>query len=250
MAFSVKDYYDYLTTTAKDGDIILLIAVPDGGGGYNLRNITKTNWFKLDGDPVDFVGITSPAPGNTPIISIDGTTLLFFEDTDDIFKTVKGIEVQDGVGFMVASLNADGSLGLQGDGAGVQVYIKGTNVNAGDYELPQRESGQTPRLMGLGSSAEEIVTSTGSSEVLTHKGSLNFVEFNPGATVSSLDLELPDPGSADEGTVWVLNNISGNNISGITYTLNGATDGTLPTSLNAGDVKKIYLGGGDTWYEF
>lgn len=249
MDISIKDFYDYLNSTSKDKDIVLLAAVPDGGGGFLLRNITKENFYKIDGNDIDFDSTSAPA-GVTSLIGIDGTTILFFDEPNDLFKSVKTIEVQDATGFMVASINADGSLGLKGDGTGVQVYIKGTNVNSGDYELPQRASGQSPRLMGLGASAEEIVTSTGSSETVTHKGSLNFVEFNPAGVVSSLDIELPDPATLDEGTIWVFNNISGNNISGITYTLNGATNGSLPTDLNAGLVKKIYLGGSNTWYEF
>jgi len=249
MAFSVKDFFSYLTSTSKNKNILYLVAVPDGGGGYLLRNITKEDIFKLDGHGIDFESTSAPA-GVTAMLSIDGTTVLFFDEPNDIFKTVKGFEVQDVIGNPVAALNPDGSITIQGNGVGVEAKIFGSNIaGSGNFELSRRNSTYTPKLMGMTSSVQEIVPVTAGSAAIQHKATYNIVEFNPAGAVTSFDLELSDPATMDEGTIIVLNNISGNSITGITYTLNGATNGSLPTALNSGDVKKIYLGASDTWYE-
>lgn len=237
-----------ITTTQKADDFVFYLT-DLGGGLYRLDRMKRSDFLTIVHDDNGLKFDTSLTPsGILAMFNVDGTNVLFFDEPNDLFRTNKKFEVSNGIG-VACSLSPDGTITVEGSSPLTEANIAGNNVSgSGDFELPRRSNVFDPVLVGLGSSIQEIVTSTGSSEEIFHKGTINFVELNPGAAVTSLDLEITDPNNMDKGSVIHIHNISGNNITGITYTLNGGVNGSLPATINAGEIKSIYLGGGNTWY--
>ncbi len=54
MAFTVKDFWGYADDATQNKDMVLLVAKPDGGGGFNLVNMTKEEFFALTGQSIDY----------------------------------------------------------------------------------------------------------------------------------------------------------------------------------------------------
>ena len=232
------------TTGAADDYIFLLVDL--GGGNYRLDRIKREDYFKLaPSESIDLDGFTF---NNNTVISINGTPALIYGDVETAFKTNQiAFEVQDGIGFLLAGLMADGSIGLLGNGVGSEVFIKGTNRGASDVFLP-KAPGVDGTLIGMGTSVQELVPVNSASDEVTRVGNKVPVLLSPAGAINPYDIELDVASDWDPGTEIIFHNPTGNNITGLTWTLNGSTNGSLPTSINAGTTARIMLFG-TTWYE-
>lgn len=232
-----------VTTGDPNGFIFFL--TPIGGGNFRLDRIERTNFFKLAAtESIDLVGTVSNL--NT-LVSIDGVGTVIYDSVISALKQTISYEIQDGSGFMVASINADGTLGLQGSSTGQEIFISGANRASGDQFLPSQPSSDG-KFIGMGTSVQELVPVNSASDAVLIRGNKLPVLLSPAGAINPYDIELSAPANFDDGTEIIFHNPTGNNITGLTWTLNGATNGSLPTSINGGTTSRIMLFG-TTWYE-
>lgn len=104
--FSVKNFWGYTDDDSQNKELLMLMAKPDGGGGYNLINMTKEEFFALTGQSIDFtIGSTGD------VITFDGDTykLLYAAGGNLLFKGTSFGVSSNGTSNVV-QMNATGTL--------------------------------------------------------------------------------------------------------------------------------------------
>ena len=95
MAFTVKDWTAYTDNNTTEKDVVLLMALPDGVGGFDLINMTKEEFFNIasdmviqfnqsSGEMINFSQADSTSMNyiaGAKILSIIGTSNLIFAET-------------------------------------------------------------------------------------------------------------------------------------------------------------------------
>lgn len=244
-AFTVIPGSSLPTITVGDSDGFVFILTPLGGGNFRLDKISRNDFLTL--------GITEAInfkenPDNVAVMfEIEGVGRFFYDDTSgaDFVKTdLKAIELQDAIGFMLASLDENG-IGLAGNIPALDVYIRGQRVtNNVEFYLPESANNSDANIIAADNLGQSIVPTLGSSAAFLARSAHSFVTLNPSAGISGNTFNLPDANEIYNGWKITVGNISANPITSITWSTPNATPHSFPSSISANTcVEFVYFSG-------
>jgi len=145
MAFTVKDYWAYTTSNNTDKDFLMLLALPDGGGGYNLRNITKEDFLVIPDDMTltfeQIAGslITLDTTNSVTLNYVAAAQLVYFENLLNLGLSQSGnnnevgLILQGGKGILSAG-RSTGVIGV------LRLYSTGGDLMDLESEMTSDES--------------------------------------------------------------------------------------------------------------
>lgn len=220
---TLKEFYTFVIDNSQNKDSLILYAKPDGGGGYTLQNITKENWFKLTGHPLDF-----NVAGSTDIITFSnsggGYKLVYIGvgASSVLMGTMPEFGIGDGATF-AASLRKTGSIGALA-----------LSHPLGDIALTARDLNPLLKVAAIANA--EAVTS------LESKYSYLKLVVD-GGTIATGEIDFPESASnADifkfyvEGTITALT-LDAEGSQTIDTTITTITDGGAEYSYNEDDTE-------------
>lgn len=245
MSISIKDFYSYVKSTSQNKDFEFLIAIPIGGGNYELFNITKENLFKLTGQSIDF----TTNPGSNDIFDFDsGSARLVYINPGVFLLEASTFGISTNGTFNVVQLNDDGSiqLGNPTNGINGELNISDNNFNA---ELTRSlDSNITDELALIGDQGLGVSSPTNGSTVVIPNEYNRFAVLDiAGGAIATLTIELPaSPRDNQRLRVIIYGSVDAITMDGNGNTINS------PIASAAGDVtiaEWSYNESDTTWYK-
>ena len=224
--------------------MILLVAKPDGGGGYNLVNMTKEEFFALTGQSLDFTVST----GTSNIMTVNGTEaqLAYLAPAGVFLLTAATFGLSTTGTWNSVQLNDDGSITLGNAGEAVDGTLR--MANAGFTLNATRTLTATIddelALLGDQVLSQKVPLNAGSTNALNKYNTTQVLDAS-GGSIASHTVNFP--------STPINNQVLKLTIYGVITSLTLSYAGTIiqPLTTTSGTITAAewqYLTGTDTWY--
>lgn len=249
--FEVIKGSDLPTAALAVPDGYIMYLTPLGGDLYRTEKVLRANFLKIARNEI--IDFTADATDDVPLMGINASSEVFLDaTTGTIYYNIAALEIRDGSGFLVSGYNDDGQLVMVGKSPGIEVAIQAENVdNDVIFNLPYQASTDKPVLNATPERTTEIQVGNATTDTLPIDGNRSLVQLAPTALANAPKLGLPSTDDIDEQFTFIIKNTSAFNITNIDWVLSGvsATNGDLPTDINAGTTAHIMLGANATWWD-